>query len=163
MKFSLLNFNTLGTPFFAPDLTLRYKKLSELLNEDRPDIICLQEVVTYYHLNLLKKYLDYPYFSYKKFLPGPAGGLVIVSKLPVENIAYKNFAAHGSFKNRSYYSKFVQNGLLVCTMKDIPLLIANTHTVTDFEFDWSPENQLYQYVESQVEQIAREVNLLADQ
>lgn len=157
MQLSVVTFNTQGTPFFSPDITARYKTFSKLLNKENPDIICFQEIATYYHLWLLKKYLNYPYFIYKNSFHGPKGGLVIASKVPLEYAGFKNFTTLGSFNNISFISRIVQNGMLLATVKDQSLLIINTHTFSDFEFEWSPTNQLYRYVKAQVEQIASEV------
>jgi len=160
MKFSLLDFNTQGTPFYSPDLTLRYKKFSELIATEDPDIICFQEVSTYYHLFLLKKHLKYPFFLYEKFFHGPKGGLVIASKIALEKVAFKKFVTLGSLKDISFWSQVVQNGMLICKCKDRPLFIINTHTFSDFEFEWSPTNHLYRFVKSHIEQIVTEINSL---
>lgn len=159
MKFSLVTFNTQGTPFFSPDITGRYKIFSKLLNKEKPDIICFQEISTYYHLLLLKKFLNYPYFTYKKSFHGPKGGLVTVSKMPMEYVSFKNFTTLGTFNNISFISRIVQNGMLLTTIKDQPIMIINTHTFSDFEFEWSPTNGLYRYVKAQIEQLASEVNI----
>lgn len=158
MKFSLLSFNTLGTPFFAPNITLRYQAIAQTIAQQNLDIVCFQEVVTYYHVFQLKKYLKmYPHFVYKKSLFGPKGGLLIASKVPIASWSFKPFTSFGSFKNKSFYSNLLQNGMLICTLKDLPLVLLNTHTVSDFEFEWSPTNHLYRYVKSQVEQIIKEI------
>ncbi|MBI5122787.1 endonuclease/exonuclease/phosphatase family protein [Candidatus Roizmanbacteria bacterium] len=163
MKLSLINLNTQGTPFFAKDLTLRYKKIAELLNQENPDIVCLQEVSTYYHLFLLKKYLKYPNFIYKNFFHGPKGGLLIVSKLPIEKMIFKRFDKLGSLNNISFFSHIVQNGLLMAKIKDQPIVIINAHTFSDFEFDWSQTNKYYEHVEDEVKQTASEINTLVNQ
>lgn len=162
MKFSLLDFNTQGTPFFAPYLTLRYKKFCEIINKENPDIICFQEIATYYHLFLLKKYLQYPYFIYKKNLHGPKGGLVIVSKIPLENTSFVNFKTSLSFHGISFWSHIVKNGMLTTKIKNTDTTIINTHTFSDFEFDWSPTNKLYRFVKLQVEQITNEIKNRVD-
>lgn len=158
MKYSIVTFNTQGTPFFSPDINGRYKAFSKILNKESPDIICFQEISTYYHLLLLKKYLKYPYFTYKSSFHGPKGGLVTASKVPIESVTFKNFTTLGSFNNISFISRIVQNGLLLTKIKDDSLLVMNTHTFSDFEYEWSPTNQLYRYVKAQVEQLVTESN-----
>lgn len=158
MQISILNFNTLGTPFYARNIRLRYKKICEIIKKEQPDIVCLQEVATYFHLFLLKKYLPYPYYSYKKAFQGPKGGLVIFSKIPLHTTLYKTFSTLGGLKDISLWSRIIQNGMLITNLNDIPVTIINTHTFTDFEFEWSPQNRFYRYVKAQVEQIASEVN-----
>jgi endonuclease/exonuclease/phosphatase family metal-dependent hydrolase len=156
---SLLSFNTLGTPFFAPDLALRYKKAAELIAEKDIDLICLQEIHTYYHVHLLKRYLpQYPYMAYKHYIGGPKGGLVILSKHPLDNITYHNFSHLGTWKNISWYTKILKNGVLTASLKGTPLIILNTFLITDFEFHWSPKNRFYNLVKAQVEETANITN-----
>lgn len=158
MTFSLITFNTLGTPVFAPDITARYKKIAEIINEQNIEIVCLQEIQTYYHLYLFKKYLkDFPYVIYQKFLYGPKGGLVIFSKIPLNNPHFREFSTLGEFSNISFYSQILRNGILTCEVKNTPLTIATTHLTCDYFFDWSPKNQLYKNVEEQVRDIIDEI------
>lgn len=162
MKFSLLDFNTFGTPVFARDITKRYKKIAEIIDESQTDIVCLQEVSTYYHLHLLKKYLkNYPYIYKKNYVYGPKGGLVIFSKVELENIAYQSFSTLGSLKNLSFYTHLIKNGVLFAKVKDHPLYILNTHLVTDWEFEWSPQNNYYATVQTQVREVIKQVQQLA--
>ena len=159
---SFLTFNTFGRPLFAPKTKQRYKKIAKTVTESGIDIACFQEVSTYYHLSLLKKYLpDYPYCGYKKFIYGPKGGVVIFSKLPFEETSYTSYSSLGGFKNISLYSHLLRNGMLVCKLKDMPLYIINTHLTTDFEFKWSAQNRFYNFVRLQVEEAAVLMNELA--
>lgn len=158
MTFSLINFNTLGTPVFAPDITSRYKKTAEIINAENVDIVCLQEIQTYYHLYLFKKYLkNFPYIVYEKFLYGPKGGLVIFSKLPVVSPHFREFTALGEFNNITFYSQLLRNGILTCQLKDKPVTIATTHLTCDYFFDWAPENKLYKTVAQQITDITHEI------
>lgn len=148
--FKLLCFNTLGTPFFAPMITKRYKKFCELLNEGDTDIICFQEVASYYHFFLLKKQLKkYPYHAYKKFVYGPKGGLVIFSRHPLESVRYDSFASLGSL---TMYTQLLRNGVLSCKLKGFPVRIMNTHLITDFEYKASAKNKYYPYVRQQMKE-----------
>ena len=159
MKVSLINFNTFAAPLFSPDITVRYKKITKNLEQENADVICLQEISTYYHLLLIKRYLkQYPYLSYKKYLYGPKGGLVIASKVPMEKVDYKPFTTLGSFKNMSFYTRLLQNGMLCVRLQKQPLMFITTHLLYDFEFDWSPKNALYAYKQAEVEQVAKQVN-----
>lgn len=159
---SLLTFNTLGTPFLAPMISQRYHKIAEILNNEPIDIICFQEVQTYYHLHLLKSRLkNFRHVSYQRFLYGPKGGLAVFSKLPFENKEYMNFSQLGSLKNSTFYSRIVRNGILVSKLKNLPMHIINTHLTTDFEFDWSPKNKYYGIIREQVREAAELVNKLS--
>jgi len=161
MKISLLDFNTFGTPVFARDIAERYKKTAEIIDESQIDVVCLQEVSTYYHFSLLKKYIqNYPYIYKKSYIYGPKGGLVILSKMPLENITYRSFTSLGSLINLSFYTHLIKNGILMAKVKNHPLYIMNTHLVTDWEFEWSPQNHYYATVQTQVREVIKQVNLL---
>lgn len=155
-QLSLLNFNTLGTTFFAPNIKGRYQKIAEIINEKNIDIICFQEIGTYYNLNLMKKFLKgYHYCIYTPQVSGPRGGLVIFSKLPIKQQSFYSYAALGSMKNITFYTKLLRNGILMAELQEHPLLIMNTHTVTDFEFKNSPTNKYFHLVKGQVLEAAK--------
>ncbi len=164
MKLSLLSFNTFGVPFFSPDVKGRYKRAAEIIEQSNTDIVCLQEISTYYHFSVIKKYLkSYPYVVKHNNIWGPRGGLVIASKVPIEEITYTNFRALGTFRDASFYTRLNKNGLLTVKVKNHDLYIVNTHTVTDFEFEWSPQNKLYQHVKGQVLEITEMIKKLSHQ
>src|ERR1700722_3102370 len=92
INLSILSFNTLGTPFFAPDITKRYYKTAEIINNSNIDIVCLQELFLYYHLSIYKKALtNFQYSYYNKNIFGPRGGLAIFSKLPLTEGKFKPY------------------------------------------------------------------------
>src|SRR5207302_1964114 len=105
----------------------------------------------------------FPFVAYQPSLFGPKGGVVIFSRLPIENHTFYHFSALGSFKNLSFYTRLLRNGMLVCKIKDTPLTILNTHLVTDFEFEESSTNHLYSYVKNQVEEVIQKVNELSSE
>jgi len=162
MKLSLINFNTLGTPLFAPHITKRYQALTKRLLITDATIICLQEVATYYHLFLLKKALKkgYPYLCYQPFFYGPKGGVVIFSQVPLTNCSYQSFHSLGQFTNISFYSKLLRNGLLHCQIAGKDLTIITTHLLCDFSFDESSPNKLHQQVVNQVDEVITNINYL---
>ena len=162
MKFSLLTFNTQGTPLYSPYIRERYKKFSGMINKTNPDIICFQEISTYYNLFLLKKYLKYPYFYFKPFLHAPKGGLVIASKIPLVDIAFVDYKTNLPVRGVSFWSHVIRNGMLTARIKDTSTTIVNTHTFSDFEFEWSTTNKLYRFVKTQIEQLATQINKLSD-
>lgn len=160
---SLLNFNTLGTTFFAPDIKKRYQAIAAQIKAMDIDLICFQEITTYYNLRLIKKYLrNYPYCHYKKHFIGPKGGLVIFSKLPIEKTSYHRYASLGSYKNITFYTRLIRNGILMCTLKDIPLVVMNTHLVSDFSFSEDENNVLYMLLKRQLYDAAEVVNTIQD-
>jgi len=145
----------------SKDVMKRLPETAKVLSEQDVDIIALQEVHTYLILNLLRKKLSaYPYVLYKKYIYGPRGGLVIFSKLPVENFQYINFEQRGAFTNSSLVAHIIKNGVLMCKLKNSPLYILNTHLTPNLDFNWTEKNRFYNFLNSQLEQIASIVNTL---
>lgn len=159
---SLLSFNTLGTTFFAPDIRLRYKAIAETIIKRNIDIICFQEISTYYNLQIMKRYLqEYPFCLYSKHITGPKGGLVLFSKIPVENTSYYQYKTLGSYTNITFYTKIIRNGILKCTLTDIPLTILNTHLVSDFTFAEDTSNLLFLQLKKQIDEAIHVVNTIS--
>ncbi|SRR6266568_2685885 len=162
-KLSLLSFNTLGTPFFAPYITKRYRKTAQLINSGNFDIICLQEIFTYYHFYLFKKKLtNYPYAIYQKNPFGPRGGLVIFSKLPLSNLEFVSF----SYPPKTFipiYTRLAQQGILSAQIEDFSIRIATTHLSSDTIHNLTPKNKLYYLIKSQSQEVATVINRYAQE
>src|SRR4051812_31083694 len=108
-QFSFLTFNTLGTPILSPNLRARYHKIAKMLNDSHVDIVCLQEVQTYYHVHVLKKFMrSYPYVLFNKNFVGPKGGLAIFSKIPLETHQFFTYTNLGDLHNFTIYSRFMK-------------------------------------------------------
>ena len=156
---SLLNYNTLGTPFIAPLIKDRYRKIAEGINKSDLDIVCFQEVATYYHLSLLKQFLpNYKHVAYHKTLMGPRGALATFSKIPFDEVQYDGFSQLGTWK---MYTQLVRNGILAVKLQGVPLYILNTHLITDFEYKTSSNNPFYRFVKVQAEEVAMIANRFA--
>src|SRR6266404_5089093 len=151
-RLSILSFNTLGTPFFAPYITKRYRKTAEIINNGDFDIVCLQEVFTYYHFFLFQKKLkQYPYAVYQKNPFGPRGGLAIFSKIPLIDPKFRSF----SYPEKTFvplYTKLAQQGILSAEIKELSLRIATTHFSSDTVHELTPANKLYNLIHSQSQQ-----------
>ena len=125
------------------------------------DIINLQEVHTYNLFHLLKKNLpSYPYVAYERALPGPLGGLVTLSRYPLEKVQFTPFTYPKQMKHALLYaSKLIhKKGTLVAKIQGKALLICNTHLIPNRQGNWSRENKLYQAHEKQLEELS---NLIA--
>lgn len=157
-KLSLLTFNTLGTPVFAPKISNRYRRAAHLMNIGDYDIICLQEIFTYYHLFVFKTILrNFPYVVYQKNPFGPRGGLVIFSKFKLVKPDFVSF----SYPEKTHvpvYTKLAQQGILSAEIKDSNLRILTTHLSSDNTHELTPENLLYPLIKNQSEEVARVAN-----
>lgn len=153
MKLTVLTFNTLGIPFLTTHrhknyfrisrfLLARFKFIAKELNSSDADIIFLQEVHLYSLLRYLKrKLVNYPYVYYHRFFYGPKGGLVIFSKYKLKKEPFLNFSLRGTFKNKTFVTRIVRNGALICTMIDKPLAFINTYVTGDFSHKWGVDNK----------------------
>lgn len=156
MTIRIVSLNTFGAPFLSKDIGKRFRLIADSLQGENPDIICLQEVVLYPHLRLLKKLLaDYPYVKYKRFLYGPKGGLVIFSKLPLEGSAFINFSDRGSLRNKSLVARIMRYGVLSVRLSGMPITIYNTHLTPNMDVEYTEENRFTKFSASQLAQIAR--------
>jgi len=73
-------------------LARRYALIGAGFDAGDADVICCQEVFTYWHLRLLARRLrSFRHASYRPAPAGPAGGLVTFSRLPVSDTAYRRF------------------------------------------------------------------------
>ncbi len=151
-QLSMISFNTLGVPVISTNLSERYVALADAINNTDANVLAFQEVHTYIHLHILKRVLQkqFPYLCYKKFIYGPQGGLVIFSKLPLELESFNRFSKRGTFKNSTFYGKFIMNGILICRFKDLPLAIINTYLTTNPNKTWDSEGIFKTIQESQI-------------
>lgn len=168
---SIFSYNVLGVPFVTTHqlkeylrisyhLISRFRVLAKTLEEAKPDIIALQELHIYPLLYLLKRRLpSYPYIAYKPHKFGPRGGLVIFSRLPFTDMTYTDFHQHGSFRNKTFVAKIIQNGLLRCRINNLPFSIINTYLTSGADQNWSDESKHHRLKTMQLKQLADEINL----
>jgi len=157
-QLSLVTFNTLGTPLLAPDITKRYQYIAQEINKRDYDIICLQELFTYYHFFLFKKTLtNYPYVIYQKNPLGPRGGLVIFSKLKLTTKEFFTYI-RPSHANVPLYVPLAQPGMLSAIIESFGIRICTTHLSSDVVHNLTPKNKLYQLIKSQTQEAAKLVN-----
>ncbi len=146
---SILTFNTLGTPLFAPNIKNRYKAIGRIINESDYDIVCLQELFMYYHLSIFQKALtSFAYISYQKNPLGPKGGLAIFSKLPLTNTEFTTYSIPKKARF-PFHTKLAQNGVLSSTIESFPLRICTTHLTSDIEHNLTPKNIYYSLIQGQ--------------
>src|SRR5690242_5260623 len=116
--FSLATLNTLGIPFFSPSPKERYKALAQEFERLAVDVINLQEVHTYDLLRVLKDRLpSYPHVVYERSFVGPKGGLVTLSRHPLEKLQFTLFTLASQPTNwrflRSAFYRII-SGLWLC-------------------------------------------------
>lgn len=136
----------------------RQQIIAQTLLKEDADIITLQEIHTYYVLNLYKKKLNYPHVAYKKYIYGPRGGLVTFSKFPVSDIGYLNFKKRGSFLNSSFIARIIKNGALICKIKNSPITILNVHATPNLDHSEVEHNRFIKFIDAQLTEVAAIVN-----
>jgi endonuclease/exonuclease/phosphatase family metal-dependent hydrolase len=160
---SVVSLNAWGTPFYGSKfrhkflrtkISLRFRKMGQILNESGADILCFQEVFLPRHLNRLKIQLtNYPYCVYKPYFLCPRGGLVIFSKHPIATWEYIDFSTKGKYWDKSFTGKLTRRGVLMVKLQDIPLTILNTHPVQNSSDNWDEENTYVQIIKTQLREI----------
>jgi len=156
-RLSVVTFNTQGKPSFSKDTYKRFYKIAEKLNLEKVDIINLQEVFTYKHLEILKTGLrNFRYCIFEKFVIGPKGGLVTFSKIPLRKQKYVSCFPSAFLLKPRFIKYWLRNvatgkGILISKTKSGVAFIVNIHLATE---------QGSSCKSSQVTKLCRSMNLI---
>jgi endonuclease/exonuclease/phosphatase family metal-dependent hydrolase len=140
---------TLNTRGIAPAgslLPARYAAIAASFQAGDADVVCFQEVVTYWHLRLLARRMSsFQHVSYRPSVAGPAGGLVTFSRLPVTRTAFHGFGVPPKAPgiSRSTRLRAGPKGTLVTLLPRPGVAIINTHPLPNKDGDWSPAGRYY--------------------
>ncbi len=160
----LFNFDSFKGFLMSWDSIERGKKISDVLLKENADIISLQEVHTYKFLTAIKSRLTrYKYSCYVRSILGPRGGLVILSKIPLEKPIYQNFQDRGTVFNSSIVAILRRSGVLFAKTTNMNFFILNTHLTQNSDFDWGNKNRFYKYIKSQLVQILKLIKNLSNE
>lgn len=141
-----MSLNTRGVPPVGSHLPARYAAISAALDGGDADVVCVQEVLTWWHLGLLTRGMPtFPHVSYRPLPPGPAGGLVTFSRLPLSRTAYHGFGVPPRAPAISEWIRFraALKGVLVASVGQPGLCVVNTHPLANRDGDWSPSSRFY--------------------
>src|SRR5260221_4807245 len=127
-KFSLLTINCFGVP--APQTRPRLLALADVLNRSALDVVCFQEVQSHIYRRLLMHALtSYRYCAYERFIHAPKGGLLTVSRAPIQDSGFTLYTARGL-----RYTPAVSDSVLHTSVLDtaimvgsVPVIVLNTH------------------------------------
>jgi endonuclease/exonuclease/phosphatase family metal-dependent hydrolase len=158
MTLSVATLNTWGIHIFASRLASRYKAIGAELEAGRADVVCFQEVLTYWHLRLLARQLhSFRHVSYRRSGIGPSGGLVTFSRRPVSGTDYQGFGTPPDVPgiSRHIRSRARMKGGLVTRLADPELCVVNTHPVANREGDWSRTGRFYPLHRAQLATLAQ--------
>ena len=158
---TVASLNTRGIPLTGSQLAERYAAIGAGFDAGEADVVCCQEVFTYWHLRLLvRRMRSFRQVSYRRAPFGPAGGLVTFSRRPVSGTAYRRFGrplrAPG-VPPRSRLQAWLK-GALVTRLARPELRVINTHPVANHDGDWSTGNRYYPLHRTQFGVLAQVVN-----
>jgi endonuclease/exonuclease/phosphatase (EEP) superfamily protein YafD len=156
-ELTVASLNTLGVPRPGTRLARRYAAIGRGFEAGDADVACFQEVVTWWHLRLLVRAMpSFRQVSYRPSLPGPAGGLVTFSRLPVSGTRYRAFGQPPRVPGlpvRTRLQKGIK-GALVTRLGQPRLSVINTHPLSNSDGDWTPANRFYPLHRAQLDALA---------
>lgn len=160
-RLSVASLNTRGTPLSGTRRAERYQCMAEVFESSAVDVLCFQEVHTGYHLRTLVRSM--PSFRFTAFAAGaagPAGGLVVLSRLPVARFSYRRLPGSPSsgLPVRSRLSAGRAGALLV-RLADPDVHVLDVHPVANRDGDWSLGNRFHGLQQAQLSSV---VALLRD-
>jgi endonuclease/exonuclease/phosphatase family metal-dependent hydrolase len=131
----ILTFNTL----YKGDAPARIRALAAALEQSDHDIVCLQELWIPQNFALLRRLApSYRHVAHGARLPTVAGGLAVLSRVPIIGHRFIRFPWRGEFRKELLSRK----GILVTRLSidDRVLTVLNTHLSANTKADWSREN-----------------------
>jgi endonuclease/exonuclease/phosphatase family metal-dependent hydrolase len=155
---TVASLNTRGIAPAGSFLRERYRAIAQEFEESTVDVVGFQEVVTYHHLNLLTRHLpSFRHVGYRRSLAGPAGGVVVVSRLPVTGRQYHRFPLASDSPGLPWRARFTAplKGALVIRLAQPELTIATTHPTANLDGDWSPSSRFRALQQRQLARLAR--------
>jgi sphingomyelin phosphodiesterase 2 len=152
--------NTRGVPVVGSRLAARYELIGAGFETGDADVVCVQEVFTYWHLGMLARRMpSFRHLVWRPSLAGPAGGLVTFSRLPVAGTAYRGFGVPPRVPGFSWPARLRAGvkGALVTRLAQPDVAVINTHPVANRDGDWSKAGRFYRLHRAQLAVLSRVV------
>jgi hypothetical protein len=143
---TIASLNTRGIPLTGSQLAERYAAIGAGFDAGDADVVCCQEVFTYWHLRLLTRRMrSFRQVSYRRGPAGPAGALVTFSRRPVSGARFRRFGRPPRTPGLPRSARFQARvkGALVTRLGHPELSVINTHPVANYDGDWSETNRYY--------------------
>jgi sphingomyelin phosphodiesterase 2 len=143
---TIASLNTRGIPLTGSRLAERYAAIGAGFDAGDADVVCCQEVFTYWHLRMLvRRMRSFRRVSYRPGPFGPNGGLVTFSRRPVSGTAFWRFGWPPRSPGVPLRSRLQAGlkGALVTRLARPELCVINTHPVANHDGDWSVANRFY--------------------
>jgi len=158
---TIASLNTRGIPLTGSQLAERYAVIGAGFDAGDADVVCCQEVLTYWHLRrLVRRMRSFRQVSYRPGPFGPAGGLVTFSRRPVSGTAFRRFGRPPRAPGVPLWVRFQARlkGALVTRLARPGLCVINTHPLANHDGDWSKANRYYPLHRAQLAVLAQVVN-----
>jgi sphingomyelin phosphodiesterase 2 len=143
---TIASLNTRGIPLTGSQLAQRYAAIGAGFEAGDADVVCCQEVFTYWHLRLLTRRMrSFRQVSYQRGPAGPAGALVTFSRRPVSGTRFRRFGPAPPVAGLPRSARFQARvkGALVTRLDQPGLCVINTHPTANYDGDWSETNRYY--------------------
>ncbi len=160
----IVSLNTRGIPVIGSRLADRYAVIGTALETGDAEVVCFQEVFTWWHLRLLaRRMCSFRHMSLRPSPVGPAGGLVTFSRLPVSGTRYRGFGLPPRAPGISRAARLDAGlkGILVTRLAHAGLCVINAHPAPNRDGDWSPTGRFYPLHRAQLAVIAQVVRGVA--
>jgi sphingomyelin phosphodiesterase 2 len=159
-RLAVASLNTQGIPVPGSRLAARYAVIGAGFEASDADVVCVQEVFSYWHLRMLARRMpSFRHVSYRRSAAGPAGGLVTFSRGPAASARYTGFGmpprAAGLSRLASLRAGF--KGALVTRLAEPGLAVVNVHPVANRDGDWSAGSRFYPWHQAQLAALAEVV------
>ncbi|HJT78268.1 MAG TPA: endonuclease/exonuclease/phosphatase family protein, partial [Gemmataceae bacterium] len=151
---------TRGIPLTGSQLAARLAVIGAGFDAGEADVVCCQEVFTYWHLRqLVRRMRSFRQVSYSRGAAGPAGGLVTFSRRPVSGTRFRRFGRPPLTPGVPRLSRLRARGtgVLVTRLGRPGLCVLNTHPIANHDGDWSETNRYYPLHRAQFAVLARVV------
>lgn len=162
-QLTILTMNCLGLPLPLPGVRGRLRALGAALANSNADVACLQEVGRWRYLPLLRS--DEKRWPTAVATPhgyAPKGGLVTLTRSPVERCDYHVFRERGSAASLHAAERYQGKGVLVTSLMidTLPVVVLNTHLAANYAANWSYTNPYAKVERAQLRQVAEVVESL---
>jgi sphingomyelin phosphodiesterase 2 len=148
--------NTRGTPLAGTRRSERSQCVGEMFESSAVDAVCLQEVHTRAHLrSLIRNMPSFRFAAFGAGAAGPAGGLVVLSRLPIAGFSYRRLPGSPS-RGLPVRSRLLagRTGVLLVRMADPDVHVLDVHPVANRDGDWSPRNRFGGLQRAQLSRVA---------
>jgi sphingomyelin phosphodiesterase 2 len=162
-ELTVATFNTRGVPLTGSRLASRYAMTGALLDAGDADVVCVQEVLTWWHLRLLARPMrSFPHVCYRPSPPGPAGGLVTFSRLPVAGVVYRGFGVPPKAAGISGMTRARAGlkGALAIRLDRAGVTVVNTHPIANRDGDWSRSGRFWPLHRAQLDALTRTLRVV---